>query len=251
MSDWHNAHKFTHCGFHGRRCGLWKFCPYCAYLRRKKLVEKYLPLFHRTRWHFLTISFTGHLLFGPESPDDITDYWNACRGTIRSLVRESVISGAICVEELHVHCLDPCLVLPHCHFLISAGEVTDGTLADLEERVRAHVCTLPCLESARPEIDPDAEIRLPVTTRCGELESEQDLDRVLRYLVKPIDIVEPYETAIRELDAEDLDGRAQLNHLVDQVFQGHAVYSEDRQQMSYSGNLDARTRARCILDQPR
>ena len=29
MSDWERAHKFTHCGFYGRRCGLWKFCPYC------------------------------------------------------------------------------------------------------------------------------------------------------------------------------------------------------------------------------
>lgn len=250
MSDWERAHKFTHCTFHGRSCGLWKFCPYCAYVRRNALVEKFLPFFHLTRWHFLTISFTGHLLFGPESPDDITDYWNACLGAIRSLERESVISGAICVEELHIRCLDPCRVLPHCHFLISADEVSDGTLDDLEERVRAHVCTVPCQDFDGVEPNRDAEIRLPVTTRCCELESERDLDRVLRYLVKPIDIVEPYETAIRNLDEDELEGRIQLNQNTEQFLQGHAIYSEDRRQMSYLGNLDARTRARCLLHQP-
>lgn len=247
MSDWDRAHKFTHCSFHGRNCLLWKFCNHCAYLRQRRMVEKFLPLYHLSQWHFLTLSFTGHLLFGPESLDDITDYWNACQGAIRSLEREYVISGAICVEELSIRSLKNGFVLPHCHFLVSADEISNEILDELDERIQNHPCTVPRLESSKVDPNPEAEIHLTVSSHNRKIESEEAFGRVLRYLVKPLDIVTPYESAIRNLDQTDLEDRIHLNQMTDQFLHGHSIYTENRHQISYIGNLDTRTGDRCLL----
>ncbi len=70
---------------------------------------------------------------------------------------------------------------------------------------------------------------------------------MLRYLVKAIDIVEPYESAIRQIGAEDLDALVEFNQMMDQLLNGHLEYTDRRQQMAYMGNLDARSGDRCLM----
>ena len=105
------------------------------------------------------------------------------------------------------------------------------------------------MESNGSEPNPNADIRLPVSVRCCELETEQDLDWVLRYLVKPVDIVEPYETAIAQIDVKDFDEQLQLNQLADQLLNGHLEFTDRRQQMIYVGNLDTRSKAHILAAQ--
>ena len=246
LSEWERRQKFCHCSIRNRLCGLWKLCVHCSYRRRTALLERFLTQFWRSRWWFLTISFDGVLPFEGHFAEDMGLYWTACHKAVRALVKDGSFLGAVKVEELHVESLLPLVVLPHCHFLIAAEDVTGDHLEELRQLVLAHRGTQPDWRIGQPVTDETELVGLRVMAKADHLATVGDLARVLRYMVKPLDLVTPYLCAWPEAALNERAGVPDLNLNVVEFFDGHAENCYSRHQLDSLGILDGRARRRCI-----
>lgn len=246
LSGWERSRKFCHCSIRNRLCGLWKLCAHCSYRKRTELFQRFLTQFSRSRWWFLTISFDGLLPFEGHLGEDMGLYWDSCHRAVRELVNDGAFLGAVKVEELHVESFLPLVVLPHCHFLIAADEVTADHIAQVKQLVVAHRGLRPDWETGEAQPDDAERVELRVSTKTYELPTVGDFARVLAYIVKPLDVVTPYLSAWPQAERNERAGVPELNSNVVEFFAGFAVNSENRHQLDYMGILDGRTRSRCI-----
>lgn len=247
LSEWERRRKFCHCSIRNRLCGLWKLCDHCSYRRRTLLLERFLTQFSRSRWWFLTISFEGGLLsLEGHVAEDMGLYWTACHKAVRALVKDGSFLGAVKVEELHVESLLPLVVLPHCHFLIAAEDFTAGHIEQVKQLVLAHRGLTPDWGTGEWLTDEAERVELEVSTRTLPLPTVGDFARVLRYMVKPLDLVKPYLSAWPEAVLNGRDYVPELNENVVEFFHGYDVNCHSRHQLDYMGILDARSRRRCI-----
>lgn len=247
LSDWERRRKFCHCSIRNRLCGLWKLCAHCSYRRRTLLLQRFLTQFSCSRWWFLTISFGGGLLsLEGHVAEDMGLYWTACHKAVRALVDDGSFLGAVKVEELHVEALLPLVVLPHCHFLIAAEDVTGGHIEQVKQLVLAHRGLTPDWGIGELVRDEAERVELEVTTKTHDLPTAGDFARVLGYLIKPLDLVKPYLSAWPEAVLNERDYVPELNENVVEFFHGYEVNCHSRHQLDYMGILDAKTGERCI-----
>ena len=71
MSDYTLSRRFLRCCEDSRPCGLVKWCHFCAYVRKMKLMRGFLTSFGQARFWFLTVSFNGYLSFMPGGALDV------------------------------------------------------------------------------------------------------------------------------------------------------------------------------------
>lgn len=246
LSDWASRRRFCYCSVRNGLCGLWKLCDHCSYRRRTLLLERYLTQFSRSRWWFLTVSFDGVLSLEGHIAEEMGLYWTACHKAVRALVDDGSFLGAVKVEELHVESLLPLVVLPHCHFLIAAEDVTASQIEDVRQLVLAHRGLMPDWGTGELVRDEAERVGLEVSIKADPLPTVGDLARVLRYMVKPLDLVTPYLSAWPEAALNDRDRVPELNANVVEFFDGHVENTYSRHQLDYMGILDAKTGERCI-----
>jgi hypothetical protein len=220
MGDYTLKRRFLMCCADGRPCGLVKWCAFCAYVRKMKLMRGFLTKFHRARFWFLTISIPDFLSFMPGDSLATEVYWDAAVSAVKQLREDGIAQGVWWSEELHIQSLLPPLVKPHVHFLIAADDIDIGALSDLRERVLAY--RAPSCEQFRPQNLPDRlyQVTQPVTTRTYELRTEIDLANVLGYMIKPVNLPESYLAAWPVAEANNRAGAPWLNQAVDYVLEG-------------------------------
>jgi hypothetical protein len=246
LSEWERRRKFCHCCIGYRACDLWKLCDHCSYRRRTALLERFLTQFSRSRWWFLTVSFDGVLPFEGHFAEDMGLYWTACHKAVRALVDDGSFLGAVKIEELHVESLLPLVVLPHCHFLIAAEDVTVSQIEELQQLVLAHRGSQPDWAAGEALTDDAERVALRVMLKCSPIPTVGDLARVLSYMIKPLDLVTPYLSAWPVAALNEREGVPELNADVVEFFDGHAENCYSRHQLDYMGILDGRTGERCI-----
>lgn len=223
MSDYTLSRRFLRCCQDGRPCGLVKWCDYCAYVRKMKLMRGLLTSFGTARFWFLTISFQGYLSFMPGDALDVEVYWDAAVNALKMMVKDCIFEGIWWSEELHVQSLVPPLVEPHVHAIVACDQINMGMVDGLKERVaayRAVVC-----EHFKPENLPDRMFRVtrPITTRTYELRSEIDLTNVIGYLIKTINLPEAYLAEWTSAEADHRAGVPWLNMGVDDIVRGFEI----------------------------
>lgn len=246
LSDWASRRRFCYCSISNGLCGLWKLCDHCSYRKRTALLERFLTQFSRSRWWFLTISFDGVLSLEGHIAEDMGLYWTACHKAVRALVVDGSFLGAVKVEELHVESLLPLVVLPHCHFLIAAEDVTGDHLEELRQLVLAHRGTHPDWRIGQPVTDETELVGLRAMTKADHLATQGDLARVLSYMIKPLNLGTPYQDAWPQAALNNRERVLELNENVVEFFDGHVENCYSRHQLDYMGILDGRTGERCI-----
>ena len=82
-------------------------------------------------------------------------------------------------------------------------------------------------------------IELEPTLDCRLVDSPEGLQRVLKYMAKPIDMVRPYTIAARTANYEAM---WEINLAVAEFLAGHTCYVEGRRQRESWGILDPRRR---------
>lgn len=245
MSDWDPRHRFCHCSMGNHRCNLVKFCCHCAYVRRKALWARFLPGFEAGHLFFTTIAYDGELDFAPHADAAIPMHWDAATAALRARVGHGEFAGSLWTEELHVRSFCPNLVQPHVHAVIHAETYSPETSDALHAAVanfrgEAFLAgqDLPAPMAPLPTL-------LSPNIRTFPLQSATDFAAVLAYLVKPLDLVRPYEAAVRRLRAQ---GRPllELNCALDEFLAGFQLETFQRRQLDSRGSLDGRCKRRFI-----
>lgn len=230
LSDWPSSREYSSCcagrqGF--KKCNRWSFCPYCCYRKRQNALQTYLRAFLRSSaWQFLTLSFSGHLLFA-HNHNSCLDCLNACGLALRSLVDSGFVRGAHWVEEIQVLRFLPSAVLPHIH------AVLDG---DWSEGAEDHL--LQTLGNFR---NPDDQpLPLLPSLSCQRIPTVHDFCRCLKYLFKPLDLVQPYRSAWPTAEAEDRGLASRLNRELRDFAEGYNVVMYERDRIGAKGTLSAK-----------
>ena len=160
-----------------------RFCPYCNYLFREQAVNTYVPAYHNGNWHFLTISFRGHLAFDSANASISLDYWDACKAALEQSVDSKLVKGAHWTEEIAILSFLPLRVMPHIHAIVDADTFGEEQIDQLNQTL-----TTRHREEKEPlELMPDIDVR--------PINSERSLLDRVRYLYKPINIAPKYEAA--------------------------------------------------------
>lgn len=216
------------CGKAKRRmCKETRLCPRCNYVFRVK------PLFRRIGtestfcracgWWFVTVGYTDNpahaLRFLADDVEDYFDstqrtgvfdytgkytpaplplwagsdpvgerlrilFWNAAHKAIAEFKEEWLIRGYLTADDLHVDFRGEGGMLSHIHSVVTAERFSQGMVDDLGERVQL------AIDAANPPI------KLYASIKVYRIHNHQQLQRLIRYVVKAIDFVSPYTNAL-------------------------------------------------------
>lgn len=202
MSEHEQASRFCQCGtigstkgqFKGGRCGVWKLCPYCSHKKRIEILRKFLPVFRRGRWWFLTISPTQMCNVNILTTEYLIDWWEGARFTLDTLIKAEVIKGAFLLETISIHAYWPVpRGLPHVHVVLLADVMTKATVRKLK-RVFARYHGQWWHSKKRCWIEPD--VRRPIwsaaSTRTYRIRRQFDFASILSYLCNPVNLAAAY-----------------------------------------------------------
>jgi hypothetical protein len=202
MSEHEQAREFCSCGcigssigrFRSGNCGLWKICPYCGHRKRMVILRKFLPVFRRGRWWFVTISppwmcnvnsMTIHLLI---------DWWEACRFALYTLIESEVIKGAFLLETISIHAYWPMpRGLPHVHVVILADAMTKSTVEELKRAFSSYHGQW-WYPKKRCWVEPEVArpIRCEPSTRTYRIRRQFDFGSILSYMCNPVNLAAAY-----------------------------------------------------------
>lgn len=202
MSEFAQASSFCRCGTIGSgrgkfkygRCNVWKLCPYCSHKKRMEILRKFLPVFQRGRWWFLTISPVEMRNLNPCTTECFVAWWEACRYALDTLIKAGVIKGAFILETLSVHAYWPhAVALPHVHVVILADAVTRATTDELN-RLLASYHGQWWDTRKRQWVEPDVPrpIWCAASTRTYAIRRDFDFASVLSYLCNPVNLAAAY-----------------------------------------------------------
>ena len=250
------SRSFCYCGIrnHVNRSGLChqvRFCPRCNWAGlAKPLLDRFQGSFRKADfWYLVTVTFTnsvsnscfvyedhpgqffrrgsGDYDAAPVSLSNL-EAIGCCYeigfAVARQLTQEWGMDGAICNREMSVRfCPEGCN--PHVHIVCNSSVRADeGTANDVYDFCRR------CIPPG---------IRLHPRIHICRLHSQEELNRALRYIVKPTDFVSPYRSAInRGRSLED------LNLEVDNIFwqEYEVARTEGKRSPVRYGNMAAQTR---------
>lgn len=195
-------------GFATGRCQQWRICPYCSHKRRIELLRRFLPVFGRGRWWFMTISPQQLCAVDSGSICEIRNWWEGYRYGVRQLVDQGDASGAWVFETLSVNSYWPApMGLPHVHVLVQADQVTHDTIAFLKAALASYTGqkwdakkkqwaprTTQWLDVYDREILDPFPLPYPVSTCTYEIREQKDMAAIISYLCNPINFAEAYVT---------------------------------------------------------
>ena len=265
MSDYSGRFNFVNCSVkpnvmtRSMFCRDWKLCPFCAHVRRKELIRKYLRSYSKGQWFFLTISFNAAIPVANELIYRIGDYYEACRYGVDTLLWEGVFSGAFMVEGFAVGSFLPePYVLPHYHVLVKADNITRESLQRLTEVVNSFsgqkkvpVDALKFhkgrvidrkLRWVNPEEGEERFLGTEANTRTYRLTQHIDFVNVLGYMSKPVDFYPRYKEAVDTIsgDGSSLDNpiaMSRLNENFECVIEAWREEVRPRTSHRYGGDL--------------
>jgi hypothetical protein len=202
MSDFEQASAFCRCGtigstrteFKAGRCGVWKLCPYCSHKKRMEILRKYLPVFRRGHWWFLTISPTEMCNLNILTVECLIDWWEACRFALDTLIKTGVIKGAFLLETISIHAYWPVpRALPHVHVVLLADCVTRSTVDELK-RVFVSYHGQWWHSKKRCWIEPDVPTPIwsAASTRTYRIRRTFDFASILSYCCNPLNLAAAY-----------------------------------------------------------
>lgn len=216
-------------------CHIYRYCPVCNWaFKAKPTIGEFAndESFFKATWTFVTISFTtcransgcffaddARRHFDPAEPncvyeilgkydscplqlndnpgDDEANHigcWNAGHSAIKSLKKDKLITGYLGNDDLavrfntrHQEVFCPCSGLPHTHYIVTTPPGDPLTIGTMEE---VHRCATRFLDQACPDL------ALHVSIKGYGIPNPETLSRLIRYVVKPIDFVEPYGRAL-------------------------------------------------------
>ncbi len=246
MANWINVRSFSRCGYRGRFCKHWKYCPACAYQVGRRLCSRYEAAFQETDWHFLTISSEGSLSFQDPHWCDLGLYWDAGARAVKQLVDTGEFLGALKVEEVSLCKLPELMVKPHLHFLVAADKITVSMLEELRRVILTHDLAA-SLGNWQPDWPKPVGIELKPHLHVAKIEDVDGLRNTLHYVSKPIDLVRPYLSAI---SARPMAKMWELNQAVADFIAGHDCHILGRHQREAWGILDPRNQRGFIGTRP-
>ena len=203
MSELPQASAFCRCGTIGSRigryasgrCGLWKACPYCSHKKRMEILRKFLPVFRRGSWSFLTISPVEMCNLNILTVECLTSWWDGCRFALDALVKAGAIKGAFLLETMSVHAYWPVpRARPHVHIVILADTMPKSTLDELKRIIMEdyHGQWWHPRKKAWMEPDESEPIWSAPSTRTYEIRRDFDFASILSYLCNPINFAGAY-----------------------------------------------------------
>lgn len=202
MSEFEQASEFCRCStigsskgrFKSGRCGVWKVCPYCGHKKRMVILSKFLPVFKRGKWWFLTISPTEMCNLNILTGQCLIDWWEACRFTLDTLIKSGFIKGAFLLETISIHAYWPVpRALPHVHVVLLADSITKTTVDELK-RVFASYHGQWWHPKKRCWMEPDVPrpIWSVASTRTYSIRQQFDFASILSYLCNPVNLAAAY-----------------------------------------------------------
>ena len=207
-------------------CHLHKFCSCCSWMALQMKALTYVPAFDKGTWHFLTGSFKGKLeMTTPASAHDWLHYWEAYKFGLKALVQAGDIRGVFWTEELALLSMLPVKVQPHVHCIIEADEVGEAVVLKLQQLVSQYLG-----KHVEEPNEPDIEVE--------GISNKRSLYGRLRYMIKPIDLVKPYDFAWPTAAADNRSGAQVLNSQITDLVQGYSHVTTDRRKLNALGNLD-------------
>ncbi|GEM_PF-1980507 len=206
-------------GYATGRCQIWRLCPYCSHKKRLELLRKFLPVFNRGNWWFLTMSPEEFCHIHGENIEAIISWWEGCRYALQKLIDFGFIDGALVFETISVHHYWPnALGLPHVHVLIIADEMTPETVRFLQATFSEYAgqkwdagrkLWLPRTEVYGDEEDRKIEAPEPLwteaSTRTYRILELHDMAGVISYLCNPINFAEAYVGEWPQVDGNHCD----------------------------------------------
>ena len=202
MSEFERAADFCRCCTIGSgqgkyqhgKCNVWKLCPYCSHKKRKQILSKFLPVFRRGRWWFVTISPDDLCNLNPLTIDCLVDWWESCRFALNKSIKAGLINGAFMFETLSVHAYWPhAKGLPHVHAVVLADTMTPAIVDKLTSLLASYHGQWWSPRKKRwfePEVP--EPIWAKASTRTYELLREYDFASVLSYLCNPVNLAAAY-----------------------------------------------------------
>lgn len=141
------------------------------------------------------------LELGVDDPEEITACWNAGHDAIKVLKRDQRINGYLSSDDLAVRfntaiqngVFCECAGLGHTHHVITKAPGEKFSIGDVEEIEKEATASL---QRSYPGI------ALYVSVKGFAVLDAETLGCLLRYVIKPVNIVEPYGTALRSGSAE-------------------------------------------------
>jgi hypothetical protein len=242
MSDWEFRDKLCSCSTScfSQSCRQWKFCHYCAHLKRMELQDKLLPaLERRAAWH-ITITFDCSIDYDWPNGELFPLCWDAAGNGLRKFVSEGIFKGAQWVEEIGIQSYVPRSAFPHVHALVECEEITMEVLEMLNDSVQSFRRSV----DARRFYPDEPEITCAIDTLAQPLVLWSDRCDVLSYFAKPIDLVKPYKQQWESL--VKVNRHAELNMGVRDFLNAHCGFTIERSQLQAAGTFDGRTRSRFV-----
>lgn len=211
-----------------RPCEKPMFCSRCAKRLGHAANAMYGSCFSSGTFHFVTISFKGTLPYDSVHSPLVTEYWDAVDGAFEHLYRQDMIDGIYWVNEISIHQFQPLRILPHGHAVIDSGVFTDEHTDLIKEFFQ--------------ERYPDIELEISIVS--DRLDSKHDLYRIVDYCNKPIDLAEPYQTAVAYMQGEQR--MESLNREMREFLEGIPTETFKRKRIHRLGTMSPQCRTRYI-----
>jgi len=216
-----SSHRYAHCCRpnplnRSGTCQLHQYCCYCCYLKQQSLLQQFLPRFHQASWHSITLSFHGDLPF--DTFDAVPSHWAACKAGLSTLLEEKLIDGYYCTRELKINSFLPCRVLPHFHAVVVAESFDESAEARLAEAIAAN-----------------PYVTLTPSIQAKSIADESGFYNHLRYLYKPLNLLEPYRREWQIVEANPEIPKWKLNSAVSDCLGRYCLINYQRPKMFTAG----------------
>ena len=209
------------------RCAKDRLCPLCSSFAGRKRTRKFQNLFHRGSWVFCTISFKPIQYSAPNSYEPL-DYWEACQEAVKSLIMDGNAQGAVSREEFVFLSIEPILVNPHAHFILCNPQKTIRILKhEIASKVKAYLAA----KLTNPQ---------PANVQVKAIANQQELENNIGYLNKSLDLLRPYERAVRQAYTSNSDRLYKINRRMRDCLEWFHELTKGRIQFRSRGVLDAR-----------
>lgn len=207
-------------------CENWLLCDRCAFYHGTLRLKQYAEIFdHDFRFFFVTLGCDGHLNFASHTAEKCRPFWDANKQLIKSLHDTHFINGAYLVHEIKVSSFLPLTANPHSHALV----ISNYPLNEVEQQIQA------IAQGAGLSLQPSIRI-----TEIGD--TDQDREKVIRYLTKSIDLVPAYSSAWNAHCLENRDRAPELNVELRECFDAIAAAFDRYHKIHYFGNLMAQSK---------
>ena len=209
------------------RCAKDRLCPLCSSFAGRKRTRKFQNLFHRGVWVFCTISFKPIQYSAPNTFDPLV-YWDACQEAVKSLIMDGNAEGSVTREEVVFLSIDPILVNPHAHVILYNPQKTIKILKhEIARKVNVYL--------AAKLTNPQA-----ANVHVKAIANQQVLENNIGYLNKSLNLLRPYEKAVREADTSAPDHLQKINRMTRDCLEWFHDLTKGRIQFCCRGVLDAR-----------